>query len=87
MTREDVIALANEAGTLFVTEQGVASATPEWLERFAALVVEREREDCAAICDKYSEFRWSWWKARADPLDQGASDAADELAQRIRSRT
>ena len=87
MNRENVIALAYEAGNLFVTEQGVASATPEWLERFAALVAAAEREDCAAICDKYSEFRWSWWKARADPLDQGASDAADELAQRIRSRT
>ena len=45
-----------------------------------------EREACAAICDSYSEFRWSWWKTRADPLDQGAADAADELAQRIRSR-
>ena len=43
-------------------------------------------EACAKVCDDYSEFRWSWWKARGDLLDQGASDAADELAQRIRSR-
>lgn len=82
MTREDVIALANEAD-LHAFGKGAIEA----VERFAALVAEREREECATICDKYSEFRWSWWKARADPLDQGASDAADELAQRIRSRT
>ena len=83
MNREDVIRMAREAGYGLSLSDLHAPA----LERFAALVVEREREDCAAICDKYSEFRWSWWKARADPLDQGASDAADELAQRIRSRT
>ena len=57
------------------------------MEHIVAVAVLREREDCAKICDNYSEFRWSWWKARADPLDQDASDAADELAQRIRSRT
>ena len=82
MTREDIIRMAREVGYGLSLSDMHAPA----LERFAALVVEREREDCAAVCDKYSEFRWSWWKARADPLDQGASDAADELAQRIRSR-
>ncbi len=83
MTREDVIRMAQEVGYGLSLSDMHAPA----LERFARLVIEREREDCAAIRDKYSEFRWSWWKARADPLDQGASDAADELAQRIRSRT
>jgi hypothetical protein len=39
MTREDVIRMAREAGITFVTEYGVASATPEWLERFATLVL------------------------------------------------
>ena len=34
MTREDIIRMAHEAGDLFVTQFGVASATPEWLERF-----------------------------------------------------
>lgn len=38
MTRDDIIRMAHEAGDLFVTQFGVASATPEWLERFAALV-------------------------------------------------
>ena len=38
MTRNDIIRMAHEAGDLFVTQFGVASATPDWLERFAALV-------------------------------------------------
>ena len=40
MTRDDIIRMAHEAGNLFVTQFGVASATPEWLERFAALVAD-----------------------------------------------
>jgi len=90
MTREDIIRMAREAcdtDKVDAWHNDFWTITQEELERFAALVAEREREECAGICDKYSEFRWSWWKARADPLDQGASDAADELAQRIRSRT
>lgn len=82
MNREDVIALSREADLHVFGKDAI-----EAVERFARLVIEREREECATICDNYSEFRWSWWRARADPLDQGASDAADELAQRIRSRT
>ena len=34
MTKDDIIRMAHEAGNLFVTQFGVASATPEWLERF-----------------------------------------------------
>jgi hypothetical protein len=44
MNKEDIIRMAREAGITFVTEVGVASATPEWLERFAALVAAAERE-------------------------------------------
>ncbi len=46
MTREDIIRMAREAGITFVTEVGVASATPEWLERFANIVAAAERERC-----------------------------------------
>lgn len=52
MTREDIIRMAHEAGDLFVTQFGVASATPEWLERFAALVAADEREACAKVCEE-----------------------------------
>ena len=82
MTREDIIRMAREVGYGLSLSDMHAPA----LERFAALVAAAEREACAKICDDYSEFRWSWWKARGDMLDQGASDGADELAQRIRSR-
>ncbi len=51
MTRDDIIRMAREAGITFVTEVGVASATPEWLERFAALVAAAEREECAKMCE------------------------------------
>ncbi len=52
MTRDDIIRMAHEAGDLFVTQFGVASATPEWLERFAALVAAAEREECAKVCEE-----------------------------------
>jgi len=51
MNRDDVLRMASEAGMVLVTKYGVASATPEWLERFAALVAAAEREACAKVCD------------------------------------
>jgi hypothetical protein len=50
MTRDDIIRMAREAGITFVTEVGVASATPEWIERFAALVAAAERKACIDDC-------------------------------------
>ena len=47
MNREDIIDLGHKAGTLFVTQFGVASVTVEWLENFAGLVAAAEREACA----------------------------------------
>lgn len=44
MTQDDIIRMAREAGKLFVTQFGVASATTEWLKQFAALVAAAERE-------------------------------------------
>ena len=52
MTKDDIIRMAHESGNLFVTQFGVASATPEWLERFAALVAADEREACAKVCEE-----------------------------------
>lgn len=53
MTRDDIIRMAQEAGVTFVTDFGVASATPEWLARFAALVAAAERDACAKVCDQF----------------------------------
>ena len=44
MTTDEIIDLAHKAGTLFVTQFGVASVTVEWLENFAGLVADAERE-------------------------------------------
>ena len=82
MTREDIIRMAREAGYGLSLSDMHAPA----LERFAALVAAAEREDCAKLCDAKSEHWWAKWKHQADPFDQGASDAADECAQAIRSR-
>ena len=43
MTREDVENFTRQAGGF--------DATPEFLERFAALVAAAEREACANVCD------------------------------------
>ena len=51
MTTDDLIDLGHKAGTLFVTQFGVASVTVEWLENFAALVAAAEREACAKVCE------------------------------------
>ena len=88
MNRDEIIRMAREAGYLPLNPPSFADSLQEaFFARFAALVAAVEREACAKACDDYSEFRWSWWKARGDLLDQGASDAADGLAQCIRSRT
>ena len=62
MDREDIIRMAREAGITFVTEVGVAIATPEWLERFAALVAAKEREACAKVCDEKVDAEYATGK-------------------------
>lgn len=59
MTRDTIIKLAREADAAHDNVQ----VTP-FLERFAALIAQQEREACAAICDSYDsrydlpELRW-----------------------------
>jgi hypothetical protein len=77
MTRDDIIRMAREAGITFVTEVGVASATPEWIERFAALVAAAEREACAEICDEQMEIR---------EINTAMAVAAGNCADAIRAR-
>ena len=51
MTSQEIIDMAHEAGITYVTGHGVASATFEWLDRFAGLVAAREREACARMVE------------------------------------
>ena len=53
MTDEEIIEMAHQAGITHITEHGVAGATLEWLQKFADLVAEREREECAKIVEFY----------------------------------
>ena len=55
MTTDELIDLGHKAGTLFITQFGVASVTVEWLENFAALVAAAEREACAKVCEAIDE--------------------------------
>jgi hypothetical protein len=48
MKREDVIRMAQEAGMSGLEQGGIL----ENFERFAALVAEKEREECAKVCDE-----------------------------------
>ena len=56
MTRDDIIRMAREAGGCF-EELPLCDAwlfyEDEHLERFAALVAEREREACAKVAESY----------------------------------
>ena len=79
MTREDIIRMAHEAGDLFVTQFGVASATPEWLERFAATVAAAEREACAKVCEEMRPSK--------SEFDQRYYNGCTDSAAAIRART
>jgi hypothetical protein len=73
MTREDIIRMAREAGCKPFRspehwDDVQVFATPNVLERFAALVAAHEREACAKVCDavqKKNEDDGAWmWEAR-----------------------
>lgn len=50
MTRDEVIALARDAG------EHLWPLEPDFLERFAALVAAHEREACAALCEEREAY-------------------------------
>lgn len=51
MSKDDIIRMTREAGGF--------DATPEFLERFAALVRAAEREACAKVCEELAETEWA----------------------------
>ena len=83
MTQEDILEMAQEAGTTFVAQYGVASATQEWLERFAALVAAAEREACAADCNAAADRLAA---CPASPENRAAISALRHRAAVIRTR-
>jgi hypothetical protein len=58
MTQDEIIEMARQAGGIDMTNTlagnftaWIGTGTPEFLERFAKLVAEKEREACATLCD------------------------------------
>ena len=70
MDRDTIIRLAREAG---FADGVVEIVGLEGFSRFAALVAEHEREECAKLCDEYNDGRYA--------------NTADLCAAAIRSRT
>ena len=81
MTRDEVIALAREAGLPYMYQTGEV-ANLGLLERFAALVAAHEREECAKVCDEQGVGR----KALEHYAALTYSGAAHDCAVAIRSR-
>lgn len=53
MTRDDIIKLATDAGVSIRGHYDETGSTPAELQRFAELVAATEREECAALCDRF----------------------------------
>ena len=80
MDREEIIRMAREAGCKPFRspehwDDVQVFATPDVLERFAALVAAAEREACAKVCDVLAVH------------PEYASDITKVAAQAIRART
>lgn len=90
MTREEIIALAREAGLYVGTNlsgiQLVGSEyrnrgllvhlTVEELERFAALIAQREREECAKVCEAEASIEGIAQRCAVAIRARGNPDAA-----------
>jgi hypothetical protein len=82
MTKDEILSMAREADLIDDTSKS------DWyvyqLERFAALVAEKEREACAKVCDS---IRWSGYTppedgAAAEYYDSAASECAEQIMAR-----
>ena len=56
MTKDEIIRMARKAGGADISSNGwtswVGTQSTEFLERFANLVAEHEREACAKVCEE-----------------------------------
>lgn len=79
MTREELIALAKEAGV--VTAHNTEHLTIAGIERFANLVAAKEREACALVCEGFSAAEYTTGK-----VDHNEMAWTDHCAMSIRAR-
>jgi len=54
MSKDDIIKLAQEAASVYATETWTFNLAVNQLAHFAALVAEREREECANLCEQWN---------------------------------
>ena len=91
MDREDIIRMAREAGckpfrSPEYWDDVQVFATPDVLERFAALVAAAERSACAKVCEEVESRAEELWDKFAYPEDQGMASGARQCATAIRAR-
>jgi len=86
MTKEEIIEIANQASKEwlkeFPTPEETAHQVPKrFLEIFAKLVAEKEREECAEICDGFY-LSWIDIQGRYEFMGEGASECAGAIRAR-----
>ena len=104
MTSDEIISMAATAGfadtqpenhSFLVGSAELREAHEQFLvmlERFAALVAEREREECAKLCDAISIDRRARAEAEEEDPDEsgfwsGEACGAEDCAEAIRNRS
>ena len=85
MTQDEIIEMARRSG---VNDDGYRFEFNQYkyLETFAKLVAQHEREACAKVCEGIATEARTLWKARYEPHDDGRSDGAFECVEAIRAR-
>ena len=73
MTQDEIIEMVRQAG--FSIADGIVTGGVTDVKRFAKLVAEREREECAKVCDDYDVAE-----------DVNTCDTAEGIAIAIRAR-
>ena len=83
MTKEEIIEMAHKSGLHLATDVNwMPIIGLEYLEKFAKLVAEREREACAKLCDD----RTTAYQYATDSWAQEHINEAKHLSQAIRAR-
>lgn len=77
MTRDDIIRMAQEAGATFDHMTWVERDLQPVFERFHAIAVAAEREECAKLCENIFQ---------TTPIYTTYAQAAQDCAEAIRAR-
>jgi spore coat polysaccharide biosynthesis protein SpsF (cytidylyltransferase family) len=70
MTKDDILNMAKDAGAIVLDGSDTTV-----IERFASLIAEKEREECARVCDRYAN-------SSGNPMN-----FSENCAQAIRARS